>query len=74
MADETNDEMGFNPETLVTLNEMTRNLYEELFLVDNAGSSPEAEQLFLLAMGSIDQGIRFLKLAQIKQSQALASR
>lgn len=67
-------DFDFSPETLTTLGQMTRDLYKNLLLVDGSGSSPEAEQLFLLAMSSIDQASRFLELARIKQSQALASR
>jgi len=41
--------------------------------IDDAGSDPESEQFYLLALASLDQAHRFMKLASIKQSQGIAA-
>jgi hypothetical protein len=63
----------FTPEILSGAATRVRELRQELlFDVDDAGSDPEAEQLFLLAQSALESAERFLKLSSMKQSQALA--
>lgn len=65
----------FTPENIREAANRVRELREHLlFGINDTGADPEAEQFYLLALSSLEEACRFLKLSALKQSAALAAR
>jgi hypothetical protein len=73
VSDPNKDDEPFTPETLDGYTKRIEDLRcEILFETDGAGADPHAEQLYLLALGHLDMAGRYMALASMAQSRALA--
>lgn len=79
-------DLEFTPETLRALAREVEDLrhrylfdFEDLrqrylFDVEDAGADPMAEQHYLLALGALDQAVRYFTLAGLAQSAGIVGR
>lgn len=66
------DELEFTPSNLLTISNEIEDLRRKiLFVVDEAGADPIAEEFYLAALEYMNLSIRHLNLARLAQVRAL---